>query len=492
MLKQLNDKVDIKPDIKTFYKKFQSKKYNRFCLWVEISADLETPITAYLKLIKKNSNNFLLESVEGGSRRGRYSIIGIESDKLLKCTELNKNTLSNLKKEINSLKTFTFGNLPSMVSSYVGYMGYDFIRFYEKLPKEKKDIINIPYALFMRTSLVAVFDNLRNTISVVNTVTKTNTKISKNLIYKLYENSKKKINSIINNLKKPLEIKSIKKKISKKEKISCNMTKNQYYNVVNSIKKYINAGDIIQAVPSLRFQKKFIQTPFSLYRSLRKLNPSPFLFILNFQNFSLVGSSPEILVRLKEDNITIRPIAGTRKRGKNEIEDKKLAKDLLSDPKEIAEHLMLLDLGRNDVGRVSVKNSVKVTEKMIIENYSHVMHIVSNVIGKLNKKYHPLDVLAAGFPAGTVTGAPKIRAMEIINEVENFSRSFYAGGVGYFAHDGSLDTCITLRTGLIKNKILYVQSGGGIVADSNKFNEYDEIINKAKAVLNASDDAINF
>ena len=485
--------MEITPNIKVFSKKFKSKKYNRFCLWTEISADLETPITAYLKLVKKKNNNFLLESVEGGSRRGRYSIIGIESDKLLKCTELNKNTLNNLKKEINSLKTCTFGNLPSMVSSYVGYMGYDFIRFYENLPNQKKDDLNIPYALFMRTSLVAVFDNLRNTISIVNTITKTKTKINKDLINKLYKESKKRIIDIINNLTKPLKIKkSIVKKISKKEKISCSMTRKQYYNVVSLIKKYINEGDVIQVVPSLRFKKKFTQKPFSLYRSLRKLNPSPFLFILNFQNFSLVGSSPEILVRLKEDNITIRPIAGTRKRGKNELEDKKLAKDLLSDPKEIAEHLMLLDLGRNDVGRVSVKNSVKVTEKMIIENYSHVMHIVSNVIGKLNKKYHPLDVLAAGFPAGTVTGAPKIRAMEIINEVENTSRSFYAGGVGYFAHDGSLDTCITLRTGLIKNKMLYVQSGGGIVADSNKLNEYDEIINKAKAVLNASDDAINF
>ena len=359
--------------------------------------------------------------------------------------------------------------------------------------ENEKDDLNIPYALFMRTSLVAVFDNLRNTICIVNTITKTKTKINKDLINKLYKESKKRIIDIINNLTKPLKIKkSIVKKISKKEKISCSMTRDQYYNVVGFIKKYINEGDAIQVVPSLRFKKRFTQKPFSLYRSLRKLNPSPFLFILNFQNFSLVGSSPEILVRLKEDNITIRPIAGTRKRGKNELEDKKLAKDLLSDPKEIAEHLMLLDLGRNDVGRVSVKNSVKVTEKMIIENYSHVMHIVSNVIGKLNKKYHPLDVLAAGFPAGTVTGAPKIRAMEIINEVENTSRSFYAGGVGYFAHDGSLDTCITLRTGLIKNKMLYVQSGGGIVADSNKLNEYDEIINKAKAVLNASDDAINF
>ena len=485
--------MDITPNIKDFSKKIKSNKYERFCLWKEISADLETPITAYLKLVKKKKNNFLLESVEGGSRRGRYSIIGVESDKLLKCTKIDKKSLIVLKKEINSLKTCTFGDLPSMVSSYVGYMGYDFIRFYEKLPKQKKDAINIPYAFFMRTSLVAVFDNLRNTISIVNTVTKPKNTINKNLIHKIYKDGKNKIANIVNNLKKPLEIN--KKRIKKnqnKERISCNMTKKQYYNVVNSIKKYINEGDVIQTVPSLRFTKKFKQNPFSLYRSLRKLNPSPFLFILNFENFSLVGSSPEILVRLKEDNITIRPIAGTRKRGKNEIEDKSLAKDLLSDPKEIAEHLMLLDLGRNDVGRVSVRNSVRVTEKMIIENYSHVMHIVSNVTGKLNKKYHPLDVLAAGFPAGTVTGAPKIRAMEIINEVENSSRSFYAGGVGYFAHDGSMDTCITLRTGLIKNKTLYVQSGGGIVADSKQPSEYNEIINKAKAVLNASDDAINF
>ena len=484
--------MEITPNIKIFSKKFKSKKYNRFCIWTEISADLETPITAYLKLIKKNQNNFLLESVEGGSRRGRYSIIGIESDKILKCTELNKNTLSNLKKEISLLKTCTFGKLPSMVSSYVGYMGYDFIKFYEKLPKINKDNINIPYALFMRTSLVAVFDNLRNTISVVNTISKPKKEINKNLINKLYNKSKKKIINVVNFLKKPLKNIKTKKKSNKKEKVYCNMTKKQYYNVVDKLKKYINDGDIIQAVPSLRFKKRFKESPFSLYRSLRRLNPSPFLFILNFQGFSIVGSSPEILVRLKENNITIRPIAGTRKRGKNDIEDKKLADDLLSDPKEIAEHLMLLDLGRNDVGRVSLKNSVKVTEKMIIENYSHVMHIVSNVIGKLNKKYHPLDVLAAGFPAGTVTGAPKIRAMEIINEVENISRSFYAGGVGYFAHDGSLDTCITLRTGLIKNNILFVQSGGGIVADSNKLNEYNEIINKAKAILNASEDAINF
>tara|TARA_Y100000590_G_scaffold439720_1_gene564142 strand:- start:407 stop:1861 length:1455 start_codon:yes stop_codon:yes gene_type:complete len=484
--------LNITPDIKTFSKKFNSKKYNRLCLWTEITADLETPITAYLKLIKKNENNFLLESVEGGSSRGRYSIIGLESDKIIKCKELNKNNLNKLKNEINSLKTCTFGNLPSMVSSYVGYMGYDFIRFYETLPKKKIDSINIPYAVFMRTSLVAVFDNLRNTISIVKIINKPKNISNKRIINNVYKKNKKKIISIINLLKKPLKNKKTIINKKKSEKVSCNMSKKQYYKVIDKLKKYINNGDIIQAVPSLRFEKKFKENPFSLYRSLRKLNPSPFLFILNFNKFSLVGSSPEILVRLKDNNITVRPIAGTRKRGKDEIEDKKLAKDLLSDPKEIAEHLMLLDLGRNDVGRVSLKNSVKVTEKMIIENYSHVMHIVSNVTGKLNKKYHPLDVLAAGFPAGTVSGAPKIRAMEIINEVENVSRSFYAGGVGYFAHDGSLDTCITLRTGLIKNKILFVQSGGGIVADSNKINEYNEIINKAKAVLNASEDAINF
>ena len=485
--------MEITPNIKLFSKEFNSNKYNRLCMWTEISADLETPITAYLKLIKKNENNFLLESVEGGSSRGRYSIIGLESDKIIKCKELDKNNLNKLKNEINSLKTCTFGNLPSMVSSYVGYMGYDFIRFYESLPKNNKDSINIPYAVFMRTSLVAVFDNLKNTISIVKIVNKPKNIINKKKINDLYEKNKKKINRVISLLEKPLRNKKKANNKKKKiEKISCNMSKNQYYKVIDKLKKYINNGDIIQAVPSLRFEKKFKENPFSLYRSLRKLNPSPFLFILNFQNFSLVGSSPEILVRLKDNNITVRPIAGTRKRGKDENEDKRLAKDLLSDPKEIAEHLMLLDLGRNDVGRVSLKDSVKVTEKMIIENYSHVMHIVSNVTGKLNKKYHPLDVLAAGFPAGTVSGAPKIRAMEIINEVENISRSFYAGGVGYFAHDGSLDTCITLRTGLIKNKTLFVQSGGGIVADSNKLSEYNEIINKAKAVLNASEDAINF
>ena len=485
--------MEITPNIKLFSKEFNSNKYNRLCMWTEISADLETPITAYLKLIKKNENNFLLESVEGGSSRGRYSIIGLESDKIIKCKELDKNNLNKLKNEINSLKTCTFGNLPSMVSSYVGYMGYDFIRFYESLPKNNKDSINIPYAVFMRTSLVAVFDNLKNTISIVKIVNKPKNIVNKKKINDLYEKNKKKINRVISLLEKPLRNKKKANNKKKKiEKISCNMSKNQYYKVIDKLKKYINNGDIIQAVPSLRFEKKFKENPFSLYRSLRKLNPSPFLFILNFQNFSLVGSSPEILVRLKDNNITVRPIAGTRKRGKDENEDKKLAKDLLSDPKEIAEHLMLLDLGRNDVGRVSLKDSVKVTEKMIIENYSHVMHIVSNVTGKLNKKYHPLDVLAAGFPAGTVSGAPKIRAMEIINEVENISRSFYAGGVGYFAHDGSLDTCITLRTGLIKNKTLFVQSGGGIVADSNKLSEYNEIINKAKAVLNASEDAINF
>ena len=381
-----------------------------------------------------------------------------------------------------------------MISSLVGYMGYDFVRLFENLPSIKKDDINIPYAIFMRPTLVAIFDNLKNTITLANIITKQNNKINENALLKIYKKAQLKISNVIKKLEKTLiKTKPNKKKYINKEKITANISKKEYFNVIKKLKKYITSGDIIQVVPSIRFKRKFTHQPFSLYRSLRKLNPSPFLFILNFNNFTIVGSSPEILVRLDNDNyITIRPIAGTRKRGKDDLEDKKLAKDLLSDPKEIAEHLMLLDLGRNDVGRVSMKGSVKVTEKMVIENYSHVMHIVSNVTGKLNKKYHPLDVLAAGFPAGTVTGAPKIRAMEIINEVEKLARSFYAGAIGYFSHNGSLDSCITLRTGLIKNNILYVQSGGGIVADSNPLHEYDEIINKSKAILNAADDAVDF
>ena len=487
--------MNIKPNLKTFCQKYNSTKFNRFCLSMEVSADLETPITAYLKLIKeKTKNSFILESVEGGSRRGRYSIIGIEIDKLISCNKLTKDSIKILKDEINNLKTY-LGNkqLPAMVSSLVGYMGYDMVRLFEKLPKQKEDNINIPYAIFMRPVTVAIFDNLKNTITLATIVLRKNQRSNTEEISKIYKKAEKKLFSIKKKLINPIQLKTKKKKKNIiKEKVNSNISKAEYIKTVKKIKKYITSGDVIQLVPSIRFNRKFFQSPFALYRSLRKLNPSPFLFILNFNNFSIVGSSPEILIRLKENQITLRPIAGTRKRGKNENEDKRLSQDLLNDPKEIAEHLMLLDLGRNDVGKVSLKGSVKVTEKMIIENYSHVMHIVSNVIGKLNKKYHPLDVLASGFPAGTVTGAPKIRAMEIINEVENFSRSFYAGAVGYFAHDGSLDTCITLRTGLVKKNILYVQSGGGIVADSNPKFEWDEIINKSKAVLNAADDATNF
>ena len=284
----------------------------------------------------------------------------------------------------------------------------------------------------------------------------------------------------------------VKKIINKKIKVKSNISKRRFIKIVLKAKKYIKRGDVFQVVLSQRFECKLTKAPLEIYKKLRIKNPSPFMFFFNFDDFQIIGSSPEILVRLRKNKITIRPIAGTRPRGSNAKKDKFYKKQLLSDKKELAEHLMLLDLGRNDVGKVSKINTVKVTEKFRIEKYSHVMHIVSNVEGDFDKKQSMLDTMLAGFPAGTVTGAPKIRAMEIINEVENTSRSFYAGGVGYFAHDGSLDTCITLRTGLIKNKMLYVQSGGGIVADSKKLNEYNEIINKAKAVLNASDDAINF
>ena len=267
-----------------------------------------------------------------------------------------------------------------------------------------------------------------------------------------------------------------------------NTTKSQYFTMVKKAKKYIRDGDIFQVVPSQRFSIPFTKPPFNLYRSLRRLNPSPFLFFMNFGNFSIVGSSPEILVRLKDNQVTIRPIAGTRKRGSNKSEDRKLSEELLKDPKEISEHLMLLDLGRNDIGRVSKIGTVKVTHQMVVEYYSHVMHIVSNVVGQLKTKLKALDALIGGFPAGTVSGAPKIRAMEIIEELENSQRGVYAGAIGYFSCNGEMDTCIALRTAVIKNKTMYVQAGGGIVADSDPKKEYEETRNKAKALLFAAEE----
>ena len=357
----------------------------------------------------------------------------------------------------------------------------------EKINLKNLDNINIPDSILIRPKIVTVFDNIKDTITVM-TVVYPNNDTNFELIYK---NTEELLEKKVNQLKESL-IQQKKNKISSNLNFKSNFSKDEYFEIISKAKNYIKAGDIFQVVTSQRFETDYELEASSLYRSLRRLNPSPYLVNLNFNDIGLVASSPELLVQLRNKKITIRPIAGTRKRGKNANEDLMLSKDLLSDQKELAEHLMLLDLGRNDVGRVAKNNSVNVTEKMIIEYYSHVMHIVSNVEGVIDEKYDAVDALRAGFPAGTVSGAPKIRAMEIIEELENLNRSFYAGCMGYFDSNGDMDTCISLRSGLVKNGKLFIQAGGGVVYDSNPEDEYQETINKAGALMAAAKDSYKY
>ena len=470
----------------------------------EFIADIETPISSLIKISENEEYSFLLESVEGGDQRGRYSILGCDPDIIwevnknkAKVTSLNQDLdLSFLSEDpIKSLKQlvdFSKINKESNSSPFpvlVGYLGYPMIQLMEKINLNNPDEINIPDALMIRPKLVAVFDNIKDTINIQTSIYP-DKKVTAELAYS-------KANDYINITIKKLNRDIPKKSLFKKNKkltldFKSNYTKKEYFNIVDKAKDYIIKGDIFQVVPSQRLKTDYNLSAQTLYRSLRRLNPSPFLVNLNFNNFGLVASSPEILVRLRKNNITIRPIAGTRKRGKTINEDIVLSKDLLNDEKEIAEHLMLLDLGRNDVGKVAKIGTVNVTEKMIIEYYSHVMHIVSNVEGKLDLKFDAIDALISGFPAGTVSGAPKIRAMEIIEELENVSRSFYGGAMGYFDSNGDMDTCISLRTGLVKDKKLYIQAGGGIVYDSDPEKEYQETINKANALVVAAEDSYKY
>ena len=477
------------------------KKNKPQILVTDLIADTETPISCLLKLKKNQKYSFLLESVEGGSLRGRYSLLGCDPDIVW---EVNNNTASikynyedykyNLSKEpIQSLKDiielskFDKGIIDTPYPILVGYLGYPMIKYMEKINLINKDNINIPESILIRPKIVTVFDNIKDSITVMTAVYPSNNKNFETI----YNNAKKLLAIKVNELKKNLiQIKT--KQILPNLDFQSNYSKKEYFSMIAKAKKYIKEGDIFQVVTSQRFETKYDLEATSLYRSLRRLNPSPYLVNLNFNDIGLVASSPELLVQLRNDKITIRPIAGTRKRGRDTNEDLKLSKDLLKDQKELAEHLMLLDLGRNDVGRVAQNNSVKVTEKMIIEYYSHVMHIVSNVEGKIDKKYDAVDALKAGFPAGTVSGAPKIRAMEIIEELENLNRSFYAGCMGYFDSNGDMDTCITLRSGLVKSKKLYVQAGGGIVHDSNPEDEYQETISKAGALMEAAKDSYKY
>ncbi len=492
--------MNIFPNINDFKTHFAAGKTQ--LVWQWISADLETPVSAFLKLSKDKPYSLLLESVEGGAVLGRYSAIGLEPDLIWKYQD-NKVTLNDdvqdedplpsLRAQLKNCKIDVVDEtIPPMgPSGLFGYMGYDCIRLVEDIPDNNPDEIGVPDSVMMRPTVMVLFDNVKNMMCLVTPVRdhKNNCNGSAETIY---AQAVSRIDGVYNKLMNPVDgvMLHSETKLDLPLKQQSNMSQEEFHGMVDKAKEYILAGDIFQAVLSQRFSVDFDLPAFDLYRSLRRLNPSPFLFYINFDGFSLVGSSPEILVRSRDNVVTIRPIAGTRKRGKDAAEDKALMEDLLSDPKERAEHLMLLDLGRNDIGRVADISTVEVTDQFTVENYSHVMHIVSNVEGKLKDGMDSLDALFAGFPAGTTSGAPKIRSMEIIDELEPTKRSTYAGCVGYLDGNGDLDTCIALRTALVKDGKVYVQAGGGVVADSDPESEYIESCNKAKAVIQAAEDAI--
>ena len=442
-------------------------------------------------LVEKNS--FIFESVEKGKIRGRYTIFGKNPDKIWEFNNRKSYlTTNNVKKKIKGepekiiekiIEEFKFKTpvgLPPICSLLSGYFSYDSIRYIEKIPNKCMDDLNLPDVRLLRPRTLIIHDNLKKKIFYIINIYN-DEKIS-NYKRKYFE-----IENEINNLLTQASlIKSNSDSNTKTNiRVKSNTSKNKFLRMVNKAKKYIKIGDIFQVVLSQRFEANLSKTPLEIYKKLRITNPSPFMYFFNFEDFQIIGASPEILVRLRDNKITVRPIAGTRPRGKNLKEDNFFAKDLLKDKKELSEHLMLLDLGRNDAGKVSKIGTVKVTESFIIEKYSHVMHIVSNVIGVYNKKFSKFKSLLAGFPAGTVSGAPKIRAMEIIDELEKTKRKVYAGGIGYFSANGEFDTCIALRTAVAKNKKFYVQAGAGIVADSNPIKEYEETVNKAKALMNA-------
>jgi anthranilate synthase component I len=477
-------------------------------VWTTCPADLDTPVAAMLRLMDDKHPCFLLESVEKGEIRGRYSVIGLMPDIIWRCkgnaaeiaysdtmeganfTPCAEDSLTSLRKLYERSRIDIPEGLPPMAAGLVGYMGYDMVRLMEKLPDGRKDTIGIPDSCFIRPQLMVIFDAVTDKMFIVTSIWADRDGSSAKAAY---DAAVKRIAYALERLSAPVPKPDERHaKPVKMDDFVSNTTRANYDAMLDEAKEHIRAGDIFQVVLSQRFSAPFTLPPFSLYRALRQLNPSPFLFYLNFGPFALVGSSPEILVRLRDGEVTIRPIAGTRKRGRDRAEDEILAKDLLSDPKEISEHLMLLDLGRNDVGRVARIGSVRTTQKMIIENYSHVMHIVSNVVGEIDPRYDALSALIAGFPAGTVSGAPKVRAMQIIDKLEAERRSFYAGCIGYFSGSGNMDTCIALRTGLIKDGRLHVQAGGGIVAESESEAEYQEAVNKSRALMRAAEEAIKF
>jgi anthranilate synthase component 1 len=475
--------------------------------WTTLVADLETPVSAFLKIAAGRPMSFLLESVEGGAVRGRYSIIGLEPDLVWRMvagaaeinraprdrrsrfTPCNASPLAALRDLIAESRIALPAALPPMAAGIFGYLGYDMVRLMEELPPPNPDPIGLPDAILMRPTVVLVFDSTRDTITVVTPVRPEKGVAAKAALARAGE----RLNAAVDALEAPLDHAAANGKAGPLAVLPrSNTTPAEYERMVRAAKEYIAAGDVFQVVLAQRFEAPFELPPFALYRALRRVNPSPYLYYLDFGDFALAGSSPEILVKVADRKVTIRPIAGTRPRGATPHEDKALEAELLADPKERAEHLMLLDLGRNDVGRVAEIGTVTVTDQFFVERYSQVMHIVSNVEGRLARPHDALDALAAGFPAGTVSGAPKVRAMEIIDELEKEKRGVYAGCVGYFSAGGEMDTCIVLRTALVKDGTMYVQAGAGIVADSDPKSEQQECINKARALFRAAEEARRF
>ncbi len=506
------------PDYASFRAGYRSGR--RQLVWRRLIDDLETPVSAYLKIAHGRPYAFLFESVEGGAWRGRYSIVAMNPELVWRCrgdraevavgeaigrgvfSAVAGGALDSLRDLVASSRLDIPPGLPPMAGGLFGVLGYDMVRLVERLPDVNPDPLDLPDAVMIRPSIVAIFDAIAQEIVLVTSVWP-----GEATAERAYAEAEARIDAVIADLGRPLSPRHENRPESVTATLASPVSQEAYGRLVDRAKAYIEAGDVFQVVPSHRFSCPFTQSPFALYRSLRRTNPSPFLFYLNFPGFQLVGSSPEILVRLRDGKITIRPIAGTRRRGATPEEDLALEKELLADEKERAEHLMLLDLGRNDVGRVARlreagsnapvdqarRPAVRVTESFTIERYSHVMHIVSNVEGDAPEGLDPVDVLMAALPAGTLSGAPKVRAMQIIDELETEKRGVaYAGAVGYFGADGSVDTCIVLRTGLIKDGRLYVQAGGGVVADSDPNAEYEETLQKSGALRRAAEEAWRF
>jgi anthranilate synthase component I len=471
-----------------------SEEGNLIPVYKEILADTYTPVTAFLKL--GGTPAFLLESVEGGEKWARYSFLGSRPSRVIKgrgntveVTEHGKparvfNTDSPvdwLKRELSEYRPVEVNGLPRFFGGLVGYIGYDMVKFFEPVRQKEKKGLELPDFFFMMTDTILIFDSFEQKIKVVS-----NAFIGKGSIDEVYRRAEEQIDEIISRLREPLVFGGQARPAEPQEFLS-NMPKEDFLAGVEKSKEYVMSGDVVQVVLSQRFERKTDADPFNIYRALRVINPSPYMYYLDTGEAKIVGSSPEILVRLEGGKVVLRPIAGTRRRGKTEALDRGLETELKEDPKEVAEHIMLVDLGRNDVGRVAETGSVKVTELMTVERYSHVMHLVSNVEGDLKQGLDAFDVLAACFPAGTVSGAPKIRAMEIIEELEPEKRGPYAGAVGYLSYSGNMDICITIRTLIMVDGKVYVQAGAGIVADSEPENEYTETLNKAKGMMKAVD-----